>query len=1192
MAIQKMDCFHDDDSVGIEDEDFSCASGKDKTEVFGVDGGDDESHSSSRPIAQKEDRAVNRSKVMVYLVLLFTASAASVLTYFYINAQDNATFESEFKGFAKELERITEASASSKFSVARSLSITITSYAVDKDLYFPFVTLPDFEIRTEEARALSEAEVIVFIPLVNEAQQEQWEQYAQDHQLWIRLGLDRQGLQIVDPGLVPLKIYNGEDDGNFTVESEHDNDDENDDDNDNKNKDISDRLTGSLGPMWQMGRAPANAGLVNFNTLSDFVFYDLAYNVMTSREALTSPIVNLEYLYKFTFSSNRNTNVTFNIGDGRRILARSLGTLSRPERSKDAHSYILQPVMETLDRGADVIGFLMVVVPWDTYFQNVYPEAVKGVEVVVSDSCGQTYTYKIDGLKGSVKGWGDLHDHTYDDMRVRKPLPTGSSIFDAELVANNRTLCHYVMEIYPTATLEQEYHSEHSIVYAVAVALIFVFTGAVFAIYDYAVQRRQYKVMRTATKTQAIVSSLFPKSVQDRILQDVENKALRDTDRGKGSFLLSSGRDRLTNFLQNGEGIDADGVVKSNPIADLFPFATIVFADIVGFTAWSSSREPPQVFLLLETLYHHFDLMAKRRKVFKVETVGDCYVAVAGLPDPRKDHAVVMARFSADCLVKFKSVVKQMVVTLGPDTEELAIRIGMHSGPVTAGVLRGERARFQLFGDTVNTTARMESTGLPNKIHLSQDTASLLIAAGKSEWVTARKDPVFAKGKGELQTFWLNVFKNFSSLSQTDDDRASTSLEHDTQSTIHMANTPTSIDRKQSRLIDWNVEVLSKSLAQVVARREACQVKPDPPSELEKVEDKANSSHIVLGEVREIIYLPGYDPRAALSEAKPNLDDEVTLQLRNYIQAVAGMYRNNPFHNFDHASHVTMSVSKLLSRIVAPDRQSASTEEALHDHTYGITSDPLTQFSVLLSALIHDVDHPGVPNSTLVKEESSLARVYDNKSVAEQNSVDLAWSLLMEKEYAILRRAIYVTQEDFLRFRALVVNSVMATDIMDKELKNLRNGRWDKAFSEAPTEEDARDVKDRKATIVIEHLIQASDVAHTMQHWHVYQKWNKRFFFENYNAYVSGRSEKDPSEFWYQGEIGFLDFYIIPLAKKLKDCGVFGVTSDEYLIYAEQNRKEWIVKGEAVVAEMLEEVKQSSSSKQPPQPAQEQAPPL
>jgi hypothetical protein len=148
----------------------------------------------------------------------------------------------------------------------------------------------------------------------------------------------------------------------------------------------------------------------------------------------------------------------------------------------------------------------------------------------------------------------------------------------------------------------------------------------------------------------------------------------------------------------------------------------------------------------------------------------------------------------------------------------------------------------------------------------------------------------------------------------------------------------------------------------------------------------------------------------------------------------------------------------------------------------------------------------------------------------------------------------------------------MATDIVDKDLKKLRNDRWDAAFTKDTASREC--VNNRrstvlKATIVIEHLIQASDVAHTMQHWHVYRRWNERFFKECYQAYLDGRSDSNPVDGWYKGEIGFFDFYIIPLAKKLKDCGVFGVSSDEYLAYAMQNRKEWEERGEEIVKEMV-----------------------
>lgn len=276
-----------------------------------------------------------------------------------------------------------------------------------------------------------------------------------------------------------------------------------------------------------------------------------------------------------------------------------------------------------------------------------------------------------------------------------------------------------------------------------------------------------------------------------------------------------------------------------------------------------------------------------------------------------------------------------------------------------------------------------------------------------------------------------------------------------------------------------------------------------------------------------------------------------------------------------------MSVSKLMSRIVAADelieenpQNGPSIELFKHQRTFGIASDPLTLFSCGFAALIHDADHPGVPNTQLVAEGTDLAKKYGNRSIAEQRSVDVAWELLMESRFNDLRKVICPTNEELRRFRQLIVNSVMATDIMDKELKQLRNDRWDKAFDRTDEESiSGPEAVNRKATIVIEHLIQASDVAHTMQHWHVYRKWNERLFAEMYQAYAAGRAEKNPADYWYKGELGFFDFYILPLAKKLSSCGVFGVSSNEYLNYAVKNREEWESKGEEVVAEMVERLK-------------------
>jgi hypothetical protein len=490
-----------------------------------------------------------------------------------------------------------------------------------------------------------------------------------------------------------------------------------------------------------------------------------------------------------------------------------------------------------------------------------------------------------------------------------------------------------------------------------------------------------------------------------------------------------------------------------------------------------------------------------------------------------------------------------------------------------------------------NTAARIESTGERNRIHLSKDTADLLIDAGKTHWVEERKNTVQAKGKGELQTFWLQIKKasgksttsrssagdDKSQASDRDDDddvQLKTTARNDLSAIIPVSH-KSADEEKVQRLVEWNSDVLCRLLKQVVARRQAnasfscCSDESTLAEEAEAVPGRN-----VLDEVVEIVHLPDYDAVAAKKQvdiSQVELDPEVVKEMRDYVSIVAAMYRRNPFHNFEHASHVTMSVVKLLSRIVVPDiMESDDNNSTLHDHTYGITSDPLTQFAVVFSALIHDVDHFGVPNAQLVKEQAHIATFYNGKSVAEQNSVDISWDLLMDSSFSKLRRCIFGNIEEQRRFRQLVVNTVMATDIMDKDLKVLRNDRWAKAFSEETVDLVAKDSIDRKATIVIEHLIQASDVAHTMQHWHVYRKWNERFFEECYKAYKEGRAETDPSEVWYKGEMGFYDFYIIPLAKKLKDCGVFGVSSDEYLAYAEKNRREWEEKGMEVVQNMVE----------------------
>ncbi|CAJ1949207.1 unnamed protein product [Cylindrotheca closterium] len=860
-------------------------------------------------------------------------------------------------------------------------------------------------------------------------------------------------------------------------------------------------------------------------------------------------------------------------------------------------SQVILPIFEDFWGETSIVGFVAGYFFWSDFIADQLPDTVTQVIGVLENECGQVVSFEVNSnKKATYLGEGDFHNPSYDDLETSFRMQdiwndgTKEGIFSTDknnMLRMDLGYCPYTIKIYPSQVMDDSFDSNRPYLYMFLVMGMFIVTCCTFFGYDFLHERRNKVVMTTARQTQKIVSSLFPAVVRDRLLEDVGEVFQR------GSVVPSTPRVMLRSYLNEGEEAEIE---DNKPIADLFPATTIMFADIAGFTAWSSLREPAQVFTLLETIYGQFDQMAKRQQVFKVETIGDCYVAVTGLPDPQPDHAVIMAKFANHCLTKFAATVKNLEKTLGPDTSDLGLRIGLHSGPVTAGVLRGEKSRFQLFGDTMNTASRMESTSKSGRIQCSEATAKLLKDARSGNVLIPRSTTVDIKGKGLKQTYWIKLTRSpedgtpvfRKSLSEplimrtveipiVSDQVLSKYIPH-----------PSKIEdtlRENQRLIDWHVEMLSRLLKQVVGSRK----RKDRIQQRRRSTSMSFRSPFLatpMSELTEIVEMPKFDKKKAKKVAHWSTTEvplDVQQQLRVYISTLACMYKgDNPFHNFAHASHVTMASNKLLSRVVTPDdslygdtkRVQKGFHMRLHDYTYGLTSDPTTQFAIVFSALVHDVDHRGVSNSQLVKEETEEALKYSGKSVAEQHSIDIAWQVLMDPSLERLRQCLYSSDEEYQRFRQLVVNCVIATDIFDKGLKDLRNKRWEMAFhqhqDDTTLDEDGEDDEDenfnRRATIVIEHIIQAADVSHTMQHWLVYQKWNERLFQEMYQAYVSGRGgEKDPSIGWYNGELWFFDNYVIPLAKKLEECGVFGVSSAECLDYALENREQWQKKGEEIV---------------------------
>lgn len=188
-------------------------------------------------------------------------------------------------------------------------------------------------------------------------------------------------------------------------------------------------------------------------------------------------------------------------------------------------------------------------------------------------------------------------------------------------------------------------------------------------------------------------------------------------------------------------------------IAESFDAVSILFADLVDFTKFSSQTSPTELVELLNIIFSKFDKLAEKHGLEKIKTIGDAYMIVAGLPTPRPDHAPAIAEMALD-------MQKAIAEFNGEHKKAFKIRIGINSGTVVAGVIGIKRFSYDLWGDTVNTASRMESLGIPGCIQVTAVTYELL----KDQFLFEERGPLDVKGKGEMITYLLKGKKTSSSV--------------------------------------------------------------------------------------------------------------------------------------------------------------------------------------------------------------------------------------------------------------------------------------------------------------------------------------------------------------------------------------------------------------------------------------------
>jgi len=492
---------------------------------------------------------------------------------------------------------------------------TITAHAQTSAATWPFVTVPFFVHHGHHAlESSSGVNYFSYCPLVKPEQRSAWESYAIGNSWWLEEDGDTDQTEALTEAEQQVIVAN--ETAALIVHPDIYQ-------MNNASGDITTELSGELYcPHWQAVPVPQDTSVVNFDVLSEPILQDLFQAMVATNGPVISRTLfdsqELEMSFAVAMESNNNTTT-------------SLST----ENTTGPQSYLMYPIYETFEYdAAQIVGLVEIPLNWLAVLRDLLPPEEFGLFYVLNNTCGDLHTYELRKPEegGLVYlGEGDEHNRLYEREAATVPIHPMSAhgqdvVFDCA--------CSYEITIYPSYALRQQHGSNIPELFTAVIAGAFFLMAFTFFAYDKFVRIRNDKVLEQAAKTNAIVSSLFPSNVRDRLFGGGD-----DGSKGSGRKSIRSsfaGRSRLKNYLSDTGKGDGEDDKEDKPIADLFPNCTVLFADIVGFTAWSSMREPTQVFTLLESVYHAFDEIAKRRKVFKVETIGDCYVAVTGLPGEYK----------------------------------------------------------------------------------------------------------------------------------------------------------------------------------------------------------------------------------------------------------------------------------------------------------------------------------------------------------------------------------------------------------------------------------------------------------------------------------------------------------------------------------------------------------------------------
>eukprot|EP00804_Cyclotella_cryptica_P029732 CCRYP_015206-RA/>CCRYP_015206-RA protein AED:0.12 eAED:0.12 QI:301/0.92/0.93/1/0.85/0.8/15/353/1031 len=614
-------------------------------------------------------------------------------------------------------------------------------------------------------------------------------------------------------------------------------------------------------------------------------------------------------------------------------------------------------------------------------------------------------------------------------------------------------------------------------------------------------------------------------------------------------------------------------IQRGQTVLEKFNLVTVFFSDIVGFTSMAGKMRPLQVMKMLNDLYTEFDKLVVKHGVYKVETIGDSFMVVSGAPDrvPAPLAAERVALFAIDAVNFVKSFRTK-------DGDQIFIRAGIASGKTVAGVVGNAMPRYCFFGvegdayfhffptvlqnvcpilliSKVNLASRMESTSVKMKIQVAELTYRLLQDSPNMLFDLERRKEgecfgIEVKGKGHQTTYWVKKAYKRVTLNKPIDAGTvdNCDIEEPRPNSLLPLNQVNQVDIPQERH-DENSCVTVKVTDELLfnpreiyraltAEDWAVIGRSESPSL------KATEEHEVM--IARFVAILHHHLQLVLEERKPGsgISCSVQLQLAKYVNAIADTYDDPKFHQLSHAMHVTTSMNKLLY---------FSTRN-------GEVSSALENFSLVFAAFLHDAGHTGMTNKMLEDNQHPLSKKYaKDVPIAERFAIEIACDVLMCPEYEALRTAIMPDDKSKLKFAKALFQSILVTDIASPSRVKLCVQRYDTSHNRGVSTPDLcplaphlpdiialvfngrKDIKESypdefcitpsglQECVRREHLMLISDVAHLLQCWENFVKWNFRLYKEIHENFTKGLCP-DPSVGWYEGQIGFLEKYAIPLA--------------------------------------------------------------